>query len=131
VKVEIARTELEEDVLGNDGTKFHRLLALVEELLQLLACDPDHAAGHHRLNSGLRRTTVEECGVINHKLALEGEPCDVFPVVADAMRHVLEASFCDKGEPTCRVALTLQLVTLTVGDRFALPLAKLPQRLEV
>ena len=51
----------------------------------------------------------------------------MFPIVADVMRHILEATFCDEGEPTCRVALTLQLVTLTVGDRFALPLAKLPQ----
>ena len=55
VEVEIARTELAEDVLGNDGTQLHRLLALVEKLLQLLARDPDYAAGHHRLDGGLRR----------------------------------------------------------------------------
>ena len=33
VEVEIARTELTEDVLRNDGTQFHRLLTLVEKLL--------------------------------------------------------------------------------------------------
>ena len=55
----------------------------------------------------------------------------MFPVVADAMCYILEATALYEGEPTCRVALTLQLVTLTVGDRLALPLAKLPQRLEV
>ena len=35
VEVEIARTELAEEVLGNDGTQFRRLLALVEVLLHL------------------------------------------------------------------------------------------------
>ena len=80
VEVEIARTELTEDVLGNDGTQLHRLLALVEKLLQLLTRDPDYAAGHHRLDGGLRRTAVEERGVIDHKLALEREPRDVRPV---------------------------------------------------
>ena len=34
VEVEIARTELLEEVLGNDGTHLHRFLALVEEFLQ-------------------------------------------------------------------------------------------------
>ena len=32
VEVEIARTELEENVLSNDGAQSHRLLVLVEEL---------------------------------------------------------------------------------------------------
>ena len=131
VEVEIARTELAEDVLGNDGTLLHRLLALVEELLQLLARDPDDAAGHHRLDGGLRRTTVEERGVIDHELALEREPRDVFPVVTEAVRHVLEASLGDKGQPPRQVALALQLVAPAVHDRLALPLAEFPQRLEV
>ena len=77
VEVEIARTELAEDVLGNDGTQLHRLLALVEELLQLLTRDSDYATGHHRLDGGLRRTAVEERGVIDHKLALERENRDL------------------------------------------------------
>ena len=131
VEVEIARTELAENVLGNDGTQLHRLLALVEELLQLLARDPDYAAGHHGLDGGLRRTAVEERGVIDHKFALERKPRDVRPVVADAVRHVLEASLDDEGQPSCWVALALQLVALAVKDRLAFPLAKLPQRLEV
>ena len=63
VEVEIARTELEENVLGNDGTQLHRLYALVEILLQLLTCNSEHAAGHHRLDSSLRRTPVEERGI--------------------------------------------------------------------
>ena len=61
-------------------------------------------------------------------------------IIADAVCHILEATALHEGEPTCRVALALQLVTLTIGDRFALPLAtlgyaallaKLPQSLEV
>ena len=32
MEVKIARTELLEEVLGNDGAQLHRLLALVEEL---------------------------------------------------------------------------------------------------
>jgi len=131
MEVEIARTELAEEVLSNNGAKLHRLLALVEEQLQLLACDPEHAAGHHRHDGGLRRTGVEECGIIDHKLALEREPRDVLPIIADAMLHILEASLGDKGQPPCRVALTLQLVALAVKDRLALLLAELPQRLKV
>ena len=53
VEVEITRTELEENVLGNDGTQLHRLHALVEELSHLFTRDPENAAGHHRYNSGL------------------------------------------------------------------------------
>ncbi len=131
VEVEIARTELFEEVLGNGGAQLHRLLALVKELLQLLARDPEHAARHHRHDSSLRRTGVKECGIIDHKLALEREPCDVFPVIAEAVHHVFEASLGDEGQPPRRVALALQLVTLAISDRLALPLAELPQRLEV
>jgi len=131
VEVEIARTELAEDVLGNDGAQLHCLLALVEELLQLLARDPDDAAGHHRLDGGLRRTTVEERGVIDHELALEREPRDVRLIVTEAVRHILETSLGDEGQPPRRVALALQLVALAVKARLALPLAEFPQRLEV
>ena len=131
VEVEIARTELAEDVLGNDGAQLHCLLALFEELLQLLARDPDHAAGHHRHDGGLRRTGVEKGRVIDHELALEREPGDVFPVVAETVRHVLEASLGDEGQPPRRVALALQLVAPAVNDRLALLLAEFPQRLEV
>ena len=52
-------------------------------------------------------------------------------VVADAMVHILEATTLHEGNPPCRITLPLKLVTLTVGDCLALPLAKLPQRLEV
>ena len=103
-------------MFGNDGTQFHRLLALVEELFQLLACDPKHATGHHRFDGGLRRTGIKECGIINHELALKREPRDVFSVVAEAVRHVLETSLGDEGQPPRRVALALQLVTLAISD---------------
>ena len=53
VEVEIARTELAEDVLGDDGTQLHRLHALVKELSYLFTRDPENAAGHHSHNSSL------------------------------------------------------------------------------
>ena len=40
-------------LLGNEGTQFHVLDAPMEELQQLLAADPRHAAGHHGLDGGL------------------------------------------------------------------------------
>ena len=49
MEVDVAGTMLVEDVLGNDGTQFHRILALVEVPLHLFARDPEHTAGHHRL----------------------------------------------------------------------------------
>ena len=131
MKVDVAGTMLVEDEFTDDSTQFHRLNALVEELPHLFACDPDHAAGHHRLDSSLRRTAIEVRWVVNHKLALERKPCDMFPVITEAMCHVLEATTLHEGKSTCRVALALKLVTLMIGDRLALPLAKLPQRLEV
>ena len=125
MEVDVARLELVKNMLGNDGTQLHRLLALLEELLQLLACDPDNAAGHHRHDGGMRRTAIEVRRVVGYEFALERKPCDMFPVVADAMCHVLKATALYEGEPTCRVALTLQLVTLVVDDRLTLPLATL------
>ena len=58
-------------MLSNDGTQFHRLLALVEVLLQLLPRNPEHTTGLHRLDSGLRRTTKEKSGIVDHELSLE------------------------------------------------------------
>ena len=52
-------------------------------------------------------------------------------LVADASRDVLEAPFGDEAEPSCGVALALQLVTLAVCHLFALALAKLAQRLNI
>ena len=118
-------------MLGNDGTQFRRLLALVEILLHLFARDPEHAAGHHRHDGGLRRTGVEVRRIIDHKLALERKPRDVFPVVAETVRHVLEATLGDISQPPRRVALALQLVAPAVHDCLPLPLAELPQRHEV
>ena len=97
--------ELAEDMLGNDGAQFHRFLALIEVLPHLFTCDPDHATGHHRHNGGPCRTGVEVCGIVDHELTLEGEPRDVFPIIAEAVCHVLEASLGDEGQPTCRVSL--------------------------
>ena len=130
VEVEITRTELEENVLGNDGTQLHRLYALIEILLQLLPRNPQHAAGHHRLDSSLRRLTVEERRIVNHEFACEREPCDVLPIVT-AMIHILEAPLCDEAEPSFGVAFALQLVALEEFHRLTLTLAKLAQRLNI
>ena len=130
VEVQIARTELEENVLGNDGTQFHRLHALIKILLQLLTRNPEHAAGHHRLDRSLRRLTVEERRIVGHEFTLEREPRDVF-LVAAAMIHILEATIRHKGKPPRRVALALQLVALAVSHLLALALAKLTQRLNI
>ena len=47
------------------------------------------------------------------------------------MIHILEATTLHKGEPTGRIALALQLVTLAVRHRLTLTLAKIPQHLKV
>ena len=131
VEVDIARTELKEDVLGNDGTQLHRLLALVEVLLQLLTRNPEHTTGHHRLDGGLRRIAVKECRIIDHVFTFKRKPSDMRPFVADAIVHILEASALHVCQPPRRVTLALQLVALAVNDRLALPLAELPQRLYI
>ena len=89
VEVNIARTELAENVLADVGTQFHVLQVPTEELLHLFASDPQHAAGQHGLDGGLCRTVVEEHGIVDHKLALEREPRDVRKVVAHAMIDIL------------------------------------------
>ena len=53
VEVEIARTELGENVLGDSGAQLHRLHALTEKLSHLFTRDPENAAGHHRYNGSL------------------------------------------------------------------------------
>ena len=58
-------------------------------------------------------------------------PTLLFPIVADAVCHVLEASLGDEAEPPCRVALALQLIALAVSHLLALALAKLAQHLNV
>jgi len=52
-------------------------------------------------------------------------------LIVTTMIHILEATTLHEGKPTCRVALTLQLVALAISDCFALTLAKLTQRLKV
>ncbi len=52
-------------------------------------------------------------------------------LVADASRDVLEAPFGDEAEPSCGVALALQLFALAVLHHLALALAELAQRLDV
>ncbi len=103
--------ELAEDMLGNDGAQFHRFLALVEVLPHLFTCDPDHTTGHHRHDGGPCRTSIEIRGIINHELSLEREPCDMFPVIADAVCHVLEATALHEGEPTVGEDVVRQTVT--------------------
>ena len=52
-------------------------------------------------------------------------------LVADAVSHVLEAPLGDEAEPSCGVALALQLVALAVLHHLALALAKLAQHLNI
>ena len=54
----------------------------------------------------------------------------MFPVIA-TMIHILEATTLHEGEPTCRVALALQLVALAVSHLLTFTLAKLAQLLKV
>ena len=55
----------------------------------------------------------------------------MFPVVADAVSHILEATIRHVAKPTRRVALALHLITLAVRHRLTLTLAKLTQHLKV
>ena len=118
-------------MLGTDTAQLHLFSVLTEKVHQLLAAHPKHAAGHHRLDRSLRWTTVEAGGIVASKLALEREPCDVFPVVADAIRYILEAPLGDEAEPSCGVTFALHLVAFTVSHLLALALAKLAQRLNI
>ena len=68
---------------------------------------------------------VEAVGIVVHKLARERKPRDMFPVVADAVRHILEATIRHVAKPTRRVALVLHLITLAVRHRLTLTLATL------
>ena len=52
-------------------------------------------------------------------------------VIVHAIFYILETSFSDKSEPPCEITLVLQQVTLVVSDFLTLPLAKLPQHLQV
>ena len=131
VEVLITGLELVEHVLADISAKFHVLDASVEELHQFLAADPPHTAGHHSLDGGQRRLTGQDTRIVGHELALEREPGEVIAPVADAPRHVLEAPALHVGEPTCRVALALQLLALAVFHHLALLPAELPKRPQV
>ena len=130
VEVDISRTELEENVLGNDAAQLHLFSVLTEKVHQLLTAHTEHAAGHHRLDRSLRWLAVEERGIVAHEFAGEREPRDVFPAVT-AMIHILEASLCHVAKLACGVALALQLFALAVLHHLALALAKLAQHLDV
>ena len=118
-------------MLSYDTAQLHLFSILTEKVHQLLAAHTEHAAGHHRLDRGQRGATVEAVGIVARKLTLEREPSAVFPVIADAIRYILEAPFGDEAEPSCGVALALQLVALAVSHLLALALAKLAQRLNI
>ena len=82
----------------------------MEKVHQLFAAHTDDAGGYHRLDRGQCLATVEAGGIVARKLALEREPSDVFPVIADAIRYILEAPFGDEAEPSCGVALALRSI---------------------
>ena len=131
VEVEVALVALPQHVLGDDAAQLHLRRVLTEKKRQLLAAHAEHTAVQHRLNRRLRRTPVEAVGIVAHELAHEREPRDVFPVVADAVCHVLEAPLGDEAEPPCGVALALHLLALAVNHALPLLLAELAQHLEV
>ena len=118
-------------MLSYDTAQLHLFSVLTEKVHQLFAAHTEHAAGHHRLDRSLRWTTVEAGGIVARKFAFEREPCDMLPIITDAIRYILEAPFGDEAEPACGGALALQLVALAVSHLLALALAKLAQHLKV
>ena len=131
VEVEIAGPGLIEQMLTDAGAQLHRLHVLAEQLHHLLAADSQHAAGHHRLDGGQRRAAVETAGIVARELVLEREPCDVFPLVADALHRVLEAALSHEAEPLRRLTLARQQLAFLIADGLALLLAEVAQQLKV
>ena len=131
VEVQITCLVLAEYVLGGKGAQFHVLDVPVEELYQFLTADPPHTAGHHGLDGSLRGLARQKTRAVGHELALKREPREVVAPVAQAPRHIFEASVLHVCKPPSRVALALKLLALAVVNHLALPLAKLVQRLQV
>ena len=131
VEVQITCLVLAEYVLGGKGAQFHVLDVPVEELYQFLTADPPHTAGHHGLDGSLRGMARQKTRAVGHELALKREPREVVAPVAQAPRHIFEASVLHVCKPPSRVALALKLLALAVVNHLALPLAKLVQRLQV
>ena len=124
MKVLIACFELVEHVLTYGGTQFHVLDAPTEELKQFLTANPPHTAGHHGLNGSLRRLARQDTRIVGYELAFEREPSEVVAPVAEASCYEFEATALYEAEPTCRIALALQLFTLAVFHHLALFLAE-------
>lgn len=124
MKVLIACLELVEHVLAYSGSQFHVLDAPMEEPKQLLTANPPHTAGHHRLDGSLRRLARQDARIVGYELAFEREPSEVIALIADASCYEFEATALHEAEPTCRIALALQLFTLAVFHHLALFLAE-------
>ena len=88
-------------------------------------------AGHHSLDGSLRHLTRQDARIVGYELAFEREPSEVITSIADATGYEFEATALHEAEPTCRITLALQLVALAVSNLLTLPLAKLPQHLQV
>jgi len=79
---------------------------------------------HHSLDGSLRHLTRQDARIVGYELAFEREPSEVIASIADASCYVFEATAFHEAEPTCRIALALQLFTLAVFHHLALFLAK-------
>ena len=124
MKVLIACLELVEHVLAYGGTQFHVLDAPTEKPKQLLTANPPHTTGHHGFDGSLRRLARQDTRIVGHELAFEREPSEVIALIADASCYEFEATALHEAEPTCRIALALQLFTLALFHHLALFLAE-------
>ena len=81
-----------------------------------------HSGGYHCLDRSLRWTTVEAGGIVARKLALEREPGNMLPVVADAIqilrvfRFHLDLSALKPGEDYAHRAKVCPISRATYSD---------------
>lgn len=127
MEVDITFMELAEDMLADNGTHLHRLHVLSKIVPQALTTEPQYTAEHHCLDGRLRRTAIEEAGIVGHELTLEREPRNMRFIVADAPCYILEASALYVSDPLCRFALSFQQFSLIERQSLTLALAELPQ----
>jgi hypothetical protein len=66
----------------------------------------------------------QDTRIVGHELAFERKPSEVIASVADATGYEFKATTLHEAEPTCRIALALQLFTLAVFHHLALFLAE-------
>ena len=124
-----ARKSVVEGTGLNPGKEFFYLLEKVISLLILLivlgvTLRNEAISGHHGFDGSLRRLARQDARIVGYELAFEREPSEVIASVADATGYEFEATALYEAEPTCRIALALQLFTLAVFHHLALLLAE-------